>query len=105
MKKADTIASALKAKGYNVVWNEQTEDRIAVGVAFIGSRELPWVRAFHLDADACDPPAFIREIEDWKKDIRKHLTFGVASPTVRAVIAHYGLPRTERAIAPNDNLR
>ncbi len=105
MKKADTISTDLKAKGYNVVWNEETEDRIAVGIDFIGSKELPWVRAFHLDKEASDAPAFIHEIEEWKKDVRKHLSFGVASPTVRAVIAHYGLPRTERAIAPHDNLR
>lgn len=98
MKKSDIIATALKAKGYNVVWTEETEDRIAIGIDFIGIKELPWIRAFHLEK-AADPNAFVLDIEAWKKDVRDHMAFGVASPTVRSVIAHYGMARTKKALA------
>lgn len=98
MNKANTIAAGLKAKGYNVVWAEETADQIAVAIDFVKNREMPWIRAFHLDNVASDVPAFMREIEEWKTDVRKHLSFGVASDTVRSVITHYGLDRTEKAM-------
>jgi len=98
LNKANTIAAGLRSKGYNVVWAEETADQVALAIDFIGNRELPWVRAFHLDAAGCDVPAFMAEIEAWKEDVRKHLSFGVASPTVRAVIAHYGIKRAKQAV-------
>lgn len=97
--KADVLSTALRTRGYNVVWAEETEDRLAVGIDFINDARLPWIKAFHLDKEGSDVPAFIREIEDWKKDLRQQLSFGVASDTVRAVISHYGMERLEQAVA------
>lgn len=96
--KANRIAAGLKAKGYAVQWAEEKPDQIDLSVDFIGNKELPWLRAFHLDAAGCDVDTFVAEIEAWKEDVRKHLSFGVASPVVQQVIAHYGIKRTKRAV-------
>lgn len=98
MNKANTIAAGLKAKGYNVVWAEETADQVALAIDFIGNKELPWVRAFHLDSAGCDVPTFVAEVEDWKKSVRKGLHLSMASPTVQAVVAHYGLEETYHAL-------
>lgn len=96
--KANQIAAGLKALGYQVVWAHQTDDQIALSIDFIGNKELPWLRAFHLDAAGCDVGTFVAEIESWKEDVRKHLSFGVASPVVQQVIGHYGIKRTKQAV-------
>jgi hypothetical protein len=96
--KASQIAAGLKAKGYAVQWSQETPDQIVVSIDFIQNPELPWLRAFHLDAAGCDVETFVAEIEAWKEDVRKHLSFGVASPVVQQVIAHYGIKRTKQAI-------
>lgn len=98
MNKANQIAAGLKAKGYHVQWAEETDDRVALAIDFIGNKELPWLRAFHLDAAGCDVGTFMAEIEAWKEDVRKHLSFGVASPVVQQVIGHYGIKRTKQAV-------
>lgn len=64
MNKGDQIATALRAKGYNVVWRESTDDQIVVAIDFIKNPETPWVRAFHLDSAGSDVAAFVREIEE-----------------------------------------
>lgn len=98
MNKADLIAAALKAKGYNVVWREETDAQVVVGIDFVNNKETPWIRAFHLDKEAGDVLAFIREIEDWKKGVRMDMHLNTPSATVQSVIQHYGLARTYQAL-------
>lgn len=94
----DAICTELRRRGYDVQWKETTDDKLVIAIDFIKNRELPWIKAFALDKAAADPKAFINEIEGWKRDVRGGLACSMASPTVRAVIAHYGMPRTQKAL-------
>jgi len=91
--KAHSIANQLRAWCYTVLWVESTDDQIVICFDFMDNAEMPWQRAFAIDAVHASPQQFVAAINDWKKDIKARIASSDVSPTVHAVIMHYGAKR------------
>lgn len=97
-QKAVEIADAMKARGYNVLWREGTEDYVTIGFDLIGNPELPWCRAFNVEAIHATPELFEGQINDWKRGVQASISAGEVSDTLHSVIAHYGAERVSKAL-------
>lgn len=92
------IAQELRNRGYNVEWQQATDDHIVIGIDFIGNKETPWMKAFSLDAPVSSANLFQAMIEGWKADVRKDHFLNQSSETVIAVIGQYGVKAFQSAM-------
>lgn len=96
------IWGVMADKGYNPVWTETITDGhgefIAMGFDMLGNPQLPWVKAFMIDAANATPALFEGEIKAWKRKKRQELAEGQPVPVVRQAIAMFGEKRVKQVL-------
>lgn len=105
MKTSDlqrAIWGVMQDKGYCPVWTELITDGhgefIAMGFDVLGNPELPWVKAFKIDAANATPALFEGEIKAWKRQKREELARGEPVPVVRQAISVFGEKRIKQVL-------
>lgn len=89
-ERLESLCRELVRRGWWVTAAENCPETVIIGFNFMPGRAPAWLKAFELAHEDATVEGVEAAVEAWKETVRHRLENGIASETVRRMLAEHG---------------